>query len=128
MAKNCGEAAVKAARKAKEFDSEHVGLRTAYQKTPELGIAATASDLSGKVKAAGGSLAGRAQPLVEKAKTASGTLAERWKGFDERNQVTVLTPHLPPRPPPPRQRGRGADPMIFISHPKIVDRWSVLKD
>ena len=29
ISKNCGEAVVKAAHKAKEFDSDHVGMRTA---------------------------------------------------------------------------------------------------
>lgn len=62
IAKSGGEAVVKAAQKAKDFDAEHVGV---------------------------GKAAVSAKPLVEKAKTAGKSLAEKWDGFDERNRVTV---------------------------------------
>lgn len=52
IAKKGGEGVVKAVQKAKDFDAEHVGVGTAYQKSPELGIAATASNLSCKAKEA----------------------------------------------------------------------------
>ena len=78
IAKNGGEAVVKAAQKAKDFDANHVGVGNAYQTAPELGIAATASKAAVSAK-----------PLVAKAKTAGRSLAVKWEGFDERNRVTV---------------------------------------
>ena len=88
VAKTGGKAVVDAAQKAKHYDAEHVGLAekasSAYQSAPDVGFEPVAAQLSQQAKVAGSVLVQKAQPVVARAK-------DKWREFDERNQVSENT-------------------------------------
>jgi hypothetical protein len=88
VAKTGGKAVVDAAQKAKHYDEEYVGMvekaSTAYQSAPDVGFEPVAAQLSAQAKVAGSVLVEKAQPVVARAK-------DKWREFDERNQVSENT-------------------------------------
>ena len=73
------------AQKAKELDSQHVGVATGVSTAYQSARGSVAGQiLTAKAKET-------AQPLLEKAKLAGSNMVEKWKIFDEQNQVSQNT-------------------------------------
>ncbi len=76
------QAVVNFAQKAKELDSQHVGVATGVSTAYQSARGSVAGQiLTAKAKET-------AQPLLEKAKLAGSNMVEKWKSFDEQNQVS----------------------------------------